>query len=200
MGALRVEGVRSLGLGPVSFRVEAGERLCLSGASGSGKTTLLRALADLDPHEGAVFLDDTPSHSMPPQAWRRAVGLLPPESHWWADVVGSHFAGPPPAELLERLGFGPDVLDWEVARLSTGEKQRLALIRLLANRPKALLLDEPTANLDPTNMARVEQLITDYAQESRAAVLWVSHDEAQIRRVAHRHMVMREGHIDEGGA
>jgi ABC-type iron transport system FetAB ATPase subunit len=88
------------------------------------------------------------------------------------------------APLLARLGFAPDVLDWEVGRLSTGERQRLALARLLYNGPEVLLLDEATANLDPSNRTQAEQLIDDYRRQRRAAVLWVSHDPEQRQRLA----------------
>jgi putative ABC transport system ATP-binding protein len=75
------------------------------------------------------------------------------------------------------------VLEWTVSRLSTGERQRLALARLLALQPQVLLLDEATANLDPPNRDRVEDLIQDYRREQGAAVLWVSHDPDQRRRL-----------------
>jgi len=86
--------------------------------------------------------------------------------------------------LLARLGFQPDVLDWDVQRLSTGERQRLALARLLINAPEVLLLDEATANLDPSNRAQAEQVIDDYRRHRRAAVLWASHDPDQRQRLA----------------
>lgn len=86
--------------------------------------------------------------------------------------------------LLARLGFAPDVLDWEVPRLSTGERQRLALARLLHNGPEVLLLDEATANLDPSNRTQAEQVIDDYRRKRQAAVLWVSHDPEQRHRLA----------------
>jgi ABC-type multidrug transport system ATPase subunit len=93
--------------------------------------------------------------------WRRRVGLLPAESGWWADRVGAHFIttndarnpATTPTPILARLGFEPDVLDWDVQRLSSGERQRLGLARLLLNRPEVLLLDEATANLDPTRLS-----------------------------------------------
>jgi ABC-type iron transport system FetAB ATPase subunit len=75
-----------------------------------------------------------------------------------------------------------------VARLSSGERQRLALLRLLANTPRVLLLDEPTANLDPASTLRVEAVIGEFRKTHRAAVIWVSHDPAQIARVANRHL------------
>ena len=192
MPRLKIESLRFQGRGPYDLAVESGECVGLSGPSGAGKTLLLRSIADLDPHEGRVFLDDVDSLAVDAPSWRRAVGLLPAESQWWWDTVGPHF----PAVDLERLkalGFGEEVLGWEVSRLSTGERQRLALLRLLVNRPRALLLDEPTAALDPASAGQVEALIEDYRREADASVLWVSHDPAQAERVADRRYEISEG-------
>jgi len=89
---------------------------------------------------------------------------------------------------LEQLGFEQDVLEWRIERLSTGEKQRLALVRLLLNEPKVLLLDEPTAALDVSNVWKVEEVIAEYRNATGAAVVWVSHNPEQIARVADRHL------------
>jgi hypothetical protein len=77
-------------------------------------------------------------------------------------------------------------MSWEVARCSTGERQRLALLRTLMQAPAALLLDEPTGNLDQESTQRVEGLLTGYQRQRQAALLWVSHDPGQIERVAQR--------------
>lgn len=180
MSKIEARAVRTLHVGPIDFSIAAGACLALSGPSGSGKSLLLRALADLDPHEGEVLLDGEAQSSMSGPAWRRRVGYLPTESAWWAPLVGGHFPGDVPAEL----GFEPDVAGWEVARLSSGERQRLALLRLLAREPEGLLLDEPTANLDGESAQRVEALLERYRAEHDAAVLWVSHDAEQRARVA----------------
>jgi len=186
---LRTAFIRDLAL-----RLFAGEILGLHGDSGSGKTLLLRALADLDPNQGEVKLEGSPRESFSGPRWRRKVGLLPAESHWWEDQVGPH-AEHWPMEVLAALGFSPQVLDWQTGRLSSGEKQRLALARLLANRPRVLLLDEPTANLDQGNTAAVEAIVRQYLKETGAAALWVSHDPAQLARLARRRAMMKEGRL-----
>ena len=190
MAGLRLVGVAHRFLEPVELTLAAGELVFLSGPSGSGKSLLLRAIADLDPNQGEAWLGDEARSSMPPPRWRRRVGLLPAESHWWDETVGAHLpvaAGVADAETisdwLPRIGFEPDVLQWTISRLSTGERQRLALLRLLAQRPEALLLDEPTANLDPINRDRVEALLDAYRHAADAATLWVSHDPDQRNRL-----------------
>lgn len=177
-------------LAPFSLTVTGPEIIGLSGPSGSGKTLLLRAVADLQPHTGKVRLDDTEMQSIKAHLWRRQVGLLPAESQWWFDTVRQHFAELPD-RWLERLGFSPQVYDWNTSRLSSGEKQRLALLRLLAIQPRVLLLDEPTANLDRKHSRTVEELIKTYSIEHRSPVLWVSHDMEQLGRVADRIYVIK---------
>ncbi len=86
------------------------------------------------------------------------------------------------------LGFDESVFDWQVSRCSSGEKQRLALLRLLENQPQVLLLDEPTASLDPESVERVESLIKTYRERNASPVLWVSHDAGQLARVADRQL------------
>jgi len=178
----------------VNLSVEAAECVTLSGPSGAGKTLLLRAIADLDPHQGTAYLDGVECSSVPAPEWRRQVGLLPAEPRWWRDTVGAHLSDPD-LDALAQLGFAPDVVDWAISRLSTGERQRLAVARLLANRPCALLLDEPTANLDPHNASRVESLILEYQKARAAAVLWVTHDGEQASRIATRHLTIEEGRL-----
>lgn len=193
---LQIKALAVPNVAPVTLTLQAGECLCITGASGTGKTLLLRALADLDPHEGEMLLADVASIRMAADLWRRQVGLLPPESSWWGVRTGDHFrAGA--ALPLARLGLGESLLDAPVSRLSSGERQRLALLRLLENRPRVLLLDEPTANLDPENTRRVETLIADYRENRPAAVIWVSHDLAQVARVATRRAVLEAGSLQE---
>ena len=146
---------------------------------------MLRSLADLDVSQGSVYLQGVQREQMPPTEWRRQVGYLAAESRWWSETVGEHFPRVQ-ADIFSQLGFEDEVLGWQAERLSSGERQRLALARLLSNQPRILLLDEPTANLDPVNTQRVERLVTDYLRRNRAACLWVTHAADQIERIAGR--------------
>ncbi len=195
----QASNLKRVGLPPVSLSLSVCELVCLSGPSGAGKTLLLRALADLDLNEGQVSLDGVSREQLTPMAWRRQVGYLPAESRWWGATVGEHFERVE-TEQLRQLGFDAAVCDWRVERLSSGERQRLALARLLANRPRVLLLDEPTANLDPVNIRTVEQLVEAYLVEQQAACLWVTHAQEQIARIADRVLRLDAGGLHQGAS
>lgn len=186
------------GIGPFDLTLHPGERIFLSGPSGAGKTRLMRLLADLDPHEGSMALDGRAVSTWSAPDWRKRVALLPAEVYWWRDTVGAHFPEQSHHPSPTALGLDPDALDWPVTRLSSGEKQRLGLLRVLANQPRVLLLDEPTANLDPESTRRVEALIMGYVTDSGAALLWVSHDREQAKRLATRQLTIAAGRISEG--
>lgn len=193
---LRVDRLETALIGPLSFEVAEGECVALMGASGAGKSLLLRAIVDLDPSGGAVTLGGLDRGSIAASDWRKQVALVPAESGWWSDGVGDHF--PPHAgvdDLLDELALA-GALNWEVARLSTGERQRLAIARALCRNPKALLLDEPTASLDEAATQRVESLVTRCGQ-SGLAVLMVTHDRRQGERMARRILHMVEGRLQE---
>ena len=170
---------------PVDLTLKAHQCLGLTGPSGSGKSRLLRALADLEEFSGDVRLDGVSCNDFKPCDWRRRIGLLPAESQWWYDSVGEHYSDYD-ENLLSQLGFGPDVMDWPVSRLSSGEKKRLSLLRLLANQPSVVLLDEPTANLDPGFIDKVENILLNYKNSHPVSCLWVSHDEQQLQRTTDR--------------
>lgn len=194
---LRLDNVAIGPLADVSLVVGPGEINCLSGASGSGKSRLLRAVADLDQHAGEVWLGEQAQSLTPGHAWRRQVMLVPAESHWWEEMVGQHFAKRPADEELKALSFTTDTLEWQVSRLSTGEKQRLSLLRALSLEPRALLLDEPTANLDDATSERVEAWLVERIRSRGWPTLWVAHDRKQIARVASRHWRIASDRLEE---
>ncbi len=176
-------------VGPLSLSLQPGDNLVLSAPSGTGKTLLLRALADLDVHDGRISLQGKDQSAYPPAEWRSRVAYLPAESAWWAETVGEHFTDSDAVDWAQ-LGFEDSVLGWSVSRLSSGERQRLAILRMMLKQPRVLLLDEPTANLDDENTALVEALIAAYLQEQQAAAIWVSHDRAQHHRIGARLMML----------
>lgn len=181
-------------LEPVDLSVRGGECVGISGPSGSGKTRLLRAVADLDPHGGECYLDGEACSARPAHEWRRRVGLLTADSRWWADTVAEHFPESD-AEALAALDLPAEVMTAQVDRLSTGQRQRLSLARLLVRRPRALLLDEPTANLDADNQARVEDLVRSRQAADGLVVIWVSHDPRQLKRIADRRYRIEDGRL-----
>lgn len=193
---LTVKNLNNKVLKLISFTLKAGECLGVSGVSGAGKSCLLRALADLDSCQGQLALNATACLDTEPQIWRAKVAYLSAESAWWSDIVGDHFVSEA-TDYLVALALAPDIMQWAVDRLSTGERQRLALLRMLDRQPEVLLLDEPTASLDTDNIARVEALIAAYQRKQQAAVLWVSHSPEQLARVSDRQMIMAAGRLLE---
>jgi len=192
---LEIDTLSRPGIGPISLRVADGECVAITGASGSGKSMLLRAIADLDPNSGMVSTQSGARAAMPAPEWRRKVAYLPAESGWWADTVAQHFDTPETVDL-GTLGVPPDAMAWEVARLSSGERQRLAFLRLLSHQPEVLLLDEPTAPLDEDNTALFEQRLHRCLENGTSVVL-VTHDPAQAKRMAGRHLVLADGKLTE---
>lgn len=188
MALLTLEQIGTADWGPIDLTVAAGECVAICGPSGVGKTRLLRAIADLDPHSGEACLDGQRASELRAPDWRRQVAYLPAEPAWWAATARAHFAEEP--RQLAELQVEPALLDSPIERLSSGERQRLALLRLLSVQPRVLLLDEPTANLDRDNTARVEALIQTYIKEQDAAVIWVSHDTEQLQRCCGRLLAM----------
>ncbi len=189
---LRVEHLQAGTLPPLTFEVAAGECLAVEGPSGAGKTLLLRAIADLDPAPGQVFLNGEERNEMPAPQWRRYVRYCAAEPAWWTDTPREAFkdaASGRVGRLLHSLGLDSAAPDRAVAALSTGERQRLALARALLDEPQVLLLDEPTAALDPQSAALVEELIKYQALAGRSIIL-VSHDHGQIERLAHARLLL----------
>ncbi len=194
-------------LSNLSLRVMPGDRISLTGPSGAGKSVLLRSLALLDkPVGGAVRYCGEPITTGIVPTYRSAVAYLMQRASLPGETVRDaleqpfrlhvhrerHYDERMAVTLLERAGKTGDFLDKTNANLSGGEAQIAALIRTLLLAPEVLLLDEPTAALDPTSAAAVEALIDHWYQPSRAFI-WISHDPQQAERIAAIHWRVADG-------
>jgi len=189
---LTIVNLHSRLAGPFTLSVAPGECIAITGPSGSGKSLFLRMVADLDPNDGDVALDGRPRRGFSPSAWRRQVVYVAAEPGWWEETVAPHFRNLDFARAAcPRLGLAPALLDSALVRLSTGERQRLALIRTLALDPPVLLLDEPTGALDQESTGLVEAEIRTRL-EAGTSILMVTHSAGQAARLGHRHFHMKD--------
>ena len=193
---LRLRDVHSSRLASVTLDVFAGECIAIVGPSGSGKSLLLRQIADLDPGQGTVELEGSDRARMRGFEWRRQVVYCQAEAGWWDDAVAAHFSDLDAARrIAERLGLSASKLDAQVQELSTGERQRLGLVRALLLKPRVLLLDEPTAALDEQATTLVEQEWRRCLQGG-AGILLVTHNLDQAHRLGHRIFRMDAGKLE----
>ena len=194
---LTVRGLRSAQAGPLSFALAAGECLVIVGESGAGKSVLLRMLADLDPCDGEVLLDGVERAHWPAPHWRALVVYQAAEPAWWAPSAAEHLAegqSERAAALLPLLKLKPGILAAELATLSTGERQRLALIRSLARQPRVLMLDEPAAALGPAATLALEAVLQAQLGQGMAMIL-VTHSPEQAARMGRRQLRMQAGRL-----
>ena len=194
---LRVAGLHSVLAGPFELELGAGECLAITGPSGAGKSLFLRMVADLDACRGEVFLDGVERRRMTAPAWRRQVVYNAAEAGWWREAVAEHFPGPLmdfALAMAPRLALAPGLLTAQVVQLSTGERQRLALIRALALASPVLLLDEPTGALDQDSTQRVEAVLHERLAAG-VTIAMVTHSAEQAARLGQRHMRMENRHL-----
>ncbi len=215
-GVIRRHGRQTV-LDGASLAIAAGECLALVGASGSGKSTLARAILGLEPVEGgrialggtavvaghvpralrarmqAVFQD--PQGSFDP---RQTVGTLVAEPFHLAPTPSADRAARV-AEMLAAVGLPPEAARRRIHAFSGGERQRIALARALILAPDLVVLDEAVSALDPPVRAQVLDLLMRLQAETGTAMLFVSHDLAVVRGIAHRVAVLHEGRIVEAG-
>ena len=183
----------------VSLKIAASELVCLVGPNGSGKTSLIHAIAGIGRPSGKVNLDGIDPRTLGPGQRPHYLTYLPaardlPWSLLARDLIalGGGDATFPALEL-------DGLLDRRMDRLSTGERSRVMIARALAPRPKLLLLDEPTANLDPLWQIRLMELVREEISVGGRAALVAIHDLDAASRYADRILVMDGGRIAAEG-
>jgi putative ABC transport system ATP-binding protein len=197
-----------------AFALHAGDRVAISGASGSGKSVFLRALALLDPLDaGRIVWHGAPVARAAIPRYRRSVAYIRQRPALLDGTVEDNLRYPfelrayrdtrfdreKAADLVAQAGRAGDFLDKRASELSGGEAQITALIRVLQLAPEVLLLDEPTASLDPESSHAIEGLVRAWFDADRCAhaSIWVSHDPAQAARMSERHLTMHAGVLEE---
>ena len=197
----------------VSLTIEPGEFVALLGQSGSGKSTLLNLIAGLDrPTSGSVLVSGRDLAKMSSEELaryrRNDVGMVFQSFHLIASMtitenveLPMRFAeveraerGQRSREALERVGLGKR-LDHRPSQLSGGEQQRVSLARALANRPRLLLADEPTGNLDSRTGEDILNLIRDLSLSLGMTVIMVTHERAIAERFAQRSIFLADGKL-----
>jgi putative ABC transport system ATP-binding protein len=203
---------------PIISKISAGVRrgsvIAIIGPSGGGKSSLLRIMNGLmEPDGGDLFLSGIPYRDIPPRTLRRRVGMVFQEPSLFPGTVEYNLRFPfrvvgrcpsgweqSAHSWLEQVNLNPNtVWDREIEDFSLGEKQRIALVRTLLTEPEVLLLDEPTASLDPGNTSFIVDTICRLHQETKLTVVWVTHTLDVARRVADRVWVIRKGVLLEEG-
>lgn len=183
----------------VSIDIAAGELVCLVGPNASGKTSLLHALAGVGPWSGRVEIGGVEPRRLGPAERPSWLTFLP---------ASRDVPWPLVARDLIALGGGDGdiseleldtLLDRRMDSLSTGERSRVLIARALAPRPKLLLLDEPTANLDPLWQIRLMELVRAEVRDGERAALVAIHDLDAALRHADRIVVMNRGRIAAEG-
>ncbi len=199
---------------PIDLTVLPGQVWMLSGPSGTGKSLCLKSLANLIPHNGSVQLKQVEQSNMPPEIWRKQVMYFAAETAWWLNSIEEHFEKIPHKTQLEYIGLPYSILKRHPDSCSSGEKQRLALLRGLSYSPTVLLLDEITANLDYEATLQVEALLQAYLSglnlleiggekihstvPKERAIIWVSHDREQTQRMASKACLILFKHEKQG--
>ena len=197
----------------VNIKIEQGEMIGLIGHTGSGKSTLIQHLNGLlKPSSGAVFYDgkDINDSDFSKKKLRSKVGLVfqyPEYQLFEATVIDDVKFGPKNIgmdslkidmnsfQALKQVGIGEDLLDVSPLELSGGQKRRVAIAGVLAMEPEVLILDEPTAGLDPSGRDEILDLVAKLHKERNLTVILVSHSMEDVARYVERLIVMNHGTV-----
>ena len=204
----------------VRLQLRRGETFGLVGESGSGKSTLAKALVRLESASGGqVFFDGRDVLAMSEREFvplrrriqmvfqdslnslnpRRTIGYTLAEPLIIHRVVPKAQVRQRVAELMERVGLSPDLMDNRPTQLSGGQRQRVNIARALAPQPELIIADEPTSALDVSVQAQILNLLRDLQRETGVAYLFISHDLGVVHRMSNRVAVMYLGQVVEAG-
>lgn len=178
------------------------------GPSGAGKSSLLRLMNRLDePTGGDVLYKNKKQKEYSPCDLRRKIGYLFQTPYLFDDTVRDNLLYAEKSltdekllKLLEKVHFSKSLIDSPVTRLSGGEKQRVALARLLATEPEIMLLDEPTSSLDPSVTQAIEKLIIEIVEQEKLTALVVTHNPDQALRIGGEALLLVDGNLIESGS
>lgn len=213
MSILRMKNIRKKHAGTdrpwlfeqVTSEVYEDDRIALIGVSGQGKSTLLRILSRLDRQDdGMIEYRGVPYNQVDPREWRTHIcyvaqqaimleGSVEDNLKLYSTLHQKTYNKEQAYHLLERLGLSGLDLTQDAKSLSGGEKQRISLVRSLLMNPEVLLLDEITASLDLGSKQKVEQLLMEWQESHHTALIWVTHDLEQARKVSKRIWFMAQG-------
>jgi putative ABC transport system ATP-binding protein len=198
-------------LSDISFEIQSGERVAVFGPSGAGKSSLIRLINRLDePTSGMIWVNGEDYRKIPPRRLRRRLGMVMQAPNLFPGTVADNLRFGPathgetlPDDDIRALLSGVDLAGYEdrdVNSLSGGEAQRVNLARTLANKPEALLLDEPTSALDQAAKNEVEETIKSIIKSQHMTFILVTHDQAQVERLAERVLLLEGGHLVADGS
>jgi len=191
----------------VSYSFFAEKVYTIIGPSGAGKSSFLRLLNRLDePSSGDVFFHGMAHCDYQPCELRRRIGYLFQTPYLFEGTVRDNllYANKDLSDddvrgLAERAQVKPELIDRKTDNFSIGEKQRVAIARLLATGPEVVLLDEPTSALDPAYTQAIESLIKDIVDSRDLTAIVVTHNPEQALRIGQEALLMVDGKLIEAG-
>ncbi len=203
-----VEGKPKQIIADFSYLFRKGGIYTIIGPSGAGKSTLLRLLNRLDePTGGKILFHGKNITEYAPCRLRRRIGYLFQTPYLFPRTVRDNFLFVDNSltegritQLLSQVHIPISFLEQDVEKLSIGEKQRVAIARLLATQPEVILLDEPTSALDPSNTEAIERLIKDLVHGDSLTIIMVTHNPEQALRMGGETLLMVGGRLQEAGA
>lgn len=195
----------SVTLDGVDFSLNRDEMVYLSGESGCGKSTLLKLLNRLlEPDTGALFFDGKRYEDIDPMELRKKIQYVSQTAFLFPISVLENFKISSPdctdeelEELMRGFNLSLDLLQSDGNRLSVGQATRICVIRSLLLRPEVILLDEPTAPLDPRNTDIFFRLFDELRAKLKFATVWVTHEPERAKDMTGRHLLMKGGGLHE---